>query len=80
MCPACGFFQTLPTGGIYVIYDRRKREVLYVGRSSDVQRRLDWWQQTENRYGDRSRYRGVQLVTADSFPAVEWFGAPEAED
>jgi hypothetical protein len=76
-CPRCGFFQNLPGDGVYVVYDRRRRQVVYVGRSIDVQRRLDWWQQPENRYGDRSRFRGVQLVTSGPLPSNRWFGAGE---
>jgi ribosomal protein S27E len=72
-CPACGLFQVLPVGGVYVIYDRKKRSVLYIGRSVDVQRRLDWWQAAENRYHDQSRYRGVQLVTSGFLPEATWF-------
>jgi DNA-directed RNA polymerase subunit RPC12/RpoP len=78
-CPQCGSRRTLPRGGVYVVYDRKKREVRYVGRSVDVQRRLDWWERPESPYADHSRYRGVQLVTSGVYPDVGWFGAREAE-
>ena len=61
------------------MYDRKKREVRYVGRSVDVQRRLDWWERPESPYADHARYRGVQLVTSGVYPDVGWFGAREAE-
>lgn len=81
-CPQCGFFQTLPASGAYVFFDRTVRAVIYVGRSVDVQRRIDWWERPGNAYDDQSRYRGVQLVTSEEgpFPDALWFAAREAWD
>jgi hypothetical protein len=76
-CPACGAVQPLPAGGVYVIYDRAERQVRFVGRSSNVVRRLEWWQRPGGRYADRTRFRGVQLATTETFPDVAWFAAAD---
>ena|SRR5579862_9420269 len=48
-------------GGVYVRVDLVSERVVFVGRSVDVGRRLDWWRAQQ---GD-DRYRGVVILRTD---------------
>lgn len=49
-------------GGLYALVDVESRAIIFVGRSADVRRRLDWWHAQE---GGGERYRGVVILHND---------------
>jgi hypothetical protein len=62
-----------------VTYDRRTRDVIYVGRSADAQQRLEWWQEPGNRYADRSRLESTRKTKRrDATQAEAWLAAHRA--